>query len=397
MSLILDALRRGQRKSDSEAGESPRTANADAVLATLGYSRTRLAPPLVRRLRVYGLWLVILGLSGWTAWWYLAGSVGGPSFPARQVADARTSPEPALAAQPTAPSGARPPEQAVVDAEVDRAPDEEVSVPVPSVPDAATSLPTGPEPTAPAPSSDQRPDDSMPAELPEDIPDATPPVAAAPERVVGVERPPDAEPEPPPPGGGSPTGTEPDHFELALSYHRAGDFENALLHYRALLGRGEPSAEAHNNLGLLYHERELTNEAEQEFQRAFMIDPGYAKAHNNLGVVRLRQGRNDEAAAEFRTALRLDPANVESIVNLALAQRAAGRGGEARETLLQALIMDAHSAPSHYNLARLYEEAGEISRAIDHFTAFLEYGGVEYALFAIQVQARVADLADQLR
>ena len=59
--------------------------------------------------------------------------------------------------------------------------------------------------------------------------------------------------------------------------------------------------------------------------------------------------------------------------------------------------MDAHSAPSHYNLARLYEEAGEISRAIDHFTAFLEYGRVEYAPLAIQVRDRVADLADQLR
>jgi hypothetical protein len=43
-----------------------------------------------------------------------------------------------------------------------------------------------------------------------------------------------------------------DHFQLALYYQRSGDFENALLQYRAVLQRDELNGEAHNNLGLLY-------------------------------------------------------------------------------------------------------------------------------------------------
>ena len=65
---------------------------------------------------------------------------------------------------------------------------------------------------------------------------------------------------------------------------------------------------------------------------------------------------------------------------------------EARETLLQALTMNGYSAPGHYNLALLYEETGDISRAVDHFESFLEYGRVEYAQLATQVRDRLADL-----
>src|SRR4029079_10477816 len=96
-------------------------------------------------------------------------------------------------------------------------------------------------------------------------------------------------------------------LELALYYHRAGDFANALEHYRALLARNELNAQAHNNLGLLYQERNLLQESARELQRAVLIEPRNAAAHNNLGVTLLMEGRGDEAMAEFRSALAVDP------------------------------------------------------------------------------------------
>ena len=373
MSLILDALRRGQPKPDPEARKSPQvTAYADAVLATLGYSRGK--PPTTLRtwLRAYGLWpiaVVLLGLGVWTAWWYATGNPGGLPAGADRVADARRPP----------PAVSRPGEQPVADAEIAVTPDEQVAATVPDLapppvtasrPAARSVPPAQPSNASVAAVTEPRP---LSGEGPNTVPSAPP----TPEPVVPVERPPV---------------TQPDHFEAALSSQRAGDFESALLHYQALLQSNEFNAKVHNNLGLLYHERGLTYEADQAFQRALAIDPRYAKAHNNLGVARLRQGRNDEAAAAFRTALRLDPTNVESLVNLALALKGAGRVEEARETFLQALTMNGYSAPGHYNLALLYEETGDISRAVDHFESFLEYGRVEYAQLATQVRDRLADL-----
>ena len=372
MSLILDALRRGQPKPDPEARKSPQvTAYADAVLATLGYSRGEPPTTLGTWLRAYGPWavaVVLLGLVGWAAWWSATGNPGGLPAGADRVADARRPP----------PAVSRPGEQPVADAEI-ATPDEQVAATVPDLapppvtasrPAARSVPPAQPSNASVAAVTEPRP---LPGEGPNTVPSAPP----TPEPVVPVERPPV---------------TQPDHFEAALSSQRAGDFEGALLHYRALLESNEFNAKVHNNLGLLYHERGLTYEADQAFQRALAIDPRYAKAHNNLGVARLRQGRNDEAAAAFRTALRLDPTNVESLVNLALALKGAGRVEEARETFLQALAMNGSSAPGHYNLALLYEETGDIFRAVDHFESFLEYGRVEYAQLATQVRDRLADL-----
>ena len=93
---------------------------------------------------------------------------------------------------------------------------------------------------------------------------------------------------------------EVDHFKLAIYYQRIGDFENALVQYRAVLETNELNAEAHNNLGVLYQDKGLYDEAIREFQRATFIDPHYDKAHNNLGVALLKSGKTDAAVSEFR-------------------------------------------------------------------------------------------------
>ena len=91
-------------------------------------------------------------------------------------------------------------------------------------------------------------------------------------------------------------------LELALYYHRAGDFENALQHYRALLQRNELNAQAHNNLGLLYQEKKLLAESARELQRASSSTAQRPRAQQ-LGVTLLLQGGADEAAAQFRSVL----------------------------------------------------------------------------------------------
>ena len=139
-------------------------------------------------------------------------------------------------------------------------------------------------------------------------------------------------------GAAGSVSSDAEHFRLGVYYHRAGDFENALKHYRALLERNELNAEVHNNLGLLYQDKGLMDEAVNEFQRAILIDQRYVKAHNNLGVAFLHLGKLDAADAEFRAALASDPGNVESLVNLALAMKTGGRREEARETLIRGAL-----------------------------------------------------------
>jgi Tfp pilus assembly protein PilF len=181
-------------------------------------------------------------------------------------------------------------------------------------------------------------------------------------------------------------------LELALYYQRAGDFENALHHYRRLLEKNELDAQAHNNLGLLYQSKNLLDESARELQRAVLIDPKNARTHNNYGVTLLAQRRVDEAAAEFRLALTLEPRSVDSLVNLGLAEKQSGHGDAAREMLVRALAIAPRSAEAHYNLALVYDEIHEPARAIDHYRKFVDFAGPEHADRAAAVRARITAL-----
>jgi Flp pilus assembly protein TadD len=185
---------------------------------------------------------------------------------------------------------------------------------------------------------------------------------------------------------------ETDRFKLALYYQRTGDFENALVQYRAVLEVNELNPEAHNNLGLLYQDKGLFEEAIREFRRATFIDPKYITAHNNLGVALLRSGNVDAAVLEFKSIAAIEPRNVEVLTNLALAQRSNGRAEEARETLQRALSIDNRYAAAHYNLALILEENGDLARAIEHYERFLSSAGAEHASLAGEVRARVQTL-----
>ena len=181
-------------------------------------------------------------------------------------------------------------------------------------------------------------------------------------------------------------------LELALYYHRAGDFANALQHYRALLARNELNAQAHNNLGLLYQERNLLQESARELQRAMVIEPRNAGTRNNYGVTLLMLGQVDQAAAEFQTAVFLEPRNVDALVNLSLVQRKAGQLDIAKETLLRVLNIAPRNAAAHYNLAQLYDDTNERARAAEHYRLFLDNAGAEHADRAAAVRARIAAL-----
>ena len=183
-----------------------------------------------------------------------------------------------------------------------------------------------------------------------------------------------------------------DPFQLAVYHHRAGDFEQALLHYKAALQRDEMNLEAHNNLGGLYLSRGLLAEAAREFQRVVAIDPGYGPAHVNLSAAYYKLGRFDAAAGQAREVLRLDPRSVDGFVNLALAQKGAGQHADAQQSLRRALELSPHHPLAHYNLARQYEDAGEAVRAAEHYRQFLQYAGPEHEPHAAEVRARLQSL-----
>ena len=183
-----------------------------------------------------------------------------------------------------------------------------------------------------------------------------------------------------------------DSFRRAMMYQRLGDFENALINYRQVLQRDDLNVEAHNNLGLLYRDKDLFDDAVRHFQRAIAINPSYARARNNLGVVYLNQRKLETAATQFHAALAIDPKNVESLVNLSTVEKESGRRDQARAWLTRALDADPRNAEGHYNFGLLEDEAGNRAQAAAHYRAFLQYGAANHASVVGDVRARLQKL-----
>lgn len=331
MSLILDALRKGSRAG--RFAPAADAAHADSVLATLGYGPTPPAKAVgSRAIALLGM-VMVVALAAWWFWPMVSPPNSG------------------------SPTGVT---QAVGPVSVPRA-----------VPWTSERRP--PAATAPTTLPVVSTRDEFPAEV-----DVRPVLSHR--RSHGDE------------GEAAVTKASASDFRLAIYYHRAGDFDRAQSHYRAVLARYELNPEAHNNLGLLYQEKGLLDESVHEFQRATFINPRYGRAHCNLGVTLMRQGKLDLARAEFELAASLDPRDTDARVNLALVQSANREPEAARATLLNALAIDPSSAAAHYNLGLLYDQAGETSRALEHYRAFLGNAGMEHASLAASVKARVEEL-----
>ncbi len=362
MSQLFDSLRRGRHPQARPV--PPRTSHGDAVLATLGYAPVRRGARSSTLLRAVAVIVAIAAI--WTGWrvYYQPGSEIAARL--RPPASRRNTPasRPAPAATPKPVASA-------------------------TAPGPAFQLPpVGPQTSGPQTSGPIAPPSAVVTPPMKSSAPAVTARAARPPAALSVARPAPAES----PAAAAPAAA-PNDLDLALYYHRAGDFENALQHYRALLQKNELNAQAHNNLGLLYQEKNLLQESARELQRAVLIEPRNAGAHNNYGVTLLLQGKPDEAAAEFRVVLALDARNIDAMVNLALAERSQNQLDLAKETLLRALTVAPRNAAAHYNLAQLYDQTHEAASAVAHYRRFLETAGPEHAGRAAAVRARLSELS----
>ena len=151
------------------------------------------------------------------------------------------------------------------------------------------------------------------------------------------------------------------------------------------LALDETVAEAHASLGAVYSFSLLWAPAEQEYQRALELNPGYATAHQwyalNLSIL----GRHEEAVAEATRALSLDP--LSPTQNAFRGQRLyfAGDYAAAVDQLKHAVELDPNFSHTHDMLGRTYLEQGQYAAAVNELkeTSRLEghvSGDLGYAL-----------------
>ncbi|HTY19451.1 MAG TPA: tetratricopeptide repeat protein [Myxococcota bacterium] len=110
----------------------------------------------------------------------------------------------------------------------------------------------------------------------------------------------------------------------------------------------------------------------EAYRRAIEADPDFADAHCNLGTIYHQQERPEEAAACYRRALACDPKHVEANLNLASLFEEQGRNEAALAHYKAALRVDPLRGDAQLSTALLYEKLGLRRRARDHWRRYLQ-------------------------
>jgi tetratricopeptide (TPR) repeat protein len=117
-------------------------------------------------------------------------------------------------------------------------------------------------------------------------------------------------------------------INYAAQMIKLGRFEEAIYELNEVLRRDPQSAEAMNNLAMIYTFQGRYDDAEKLYFSAIRIAPKSEKgegiaasAHNNLGVIMVKKGAFNEAVIQFEKAIKINPDFKEAKENLDIIER----------------------------------------------------------------------------
>jgi regulator of sirC expression with transglutaminase-like and TPR domain len=114
-------------------------------------------------------------------------------------------------------------------------------------------------------------------------------------------------------------------------------------------------AQIHNNLGVIYSERQEFDRARLEYETALHLDGRMPAAWYNSGKDLQQKGQLEKAVRAFSKALHLHPNDTWALNNRAMAYRDLGRPSKARHDLEEALRIEPGFEQARSNLVALPE------------------------------------------
>ncbi len=159
-------------------------------------------------------------------------------------------------------------------------------------------------------------------------------------------------------------------FTYGIAFIQNDYPDAALTCFQASLTRNPDYAPAHYNIGTIYLNKQMLQQAKASLERAVAIDPQDADALTNLGVVAGKQGDYSAAYQYFESALRVKPNHLLALQNIVMIDRGNGDIDKAIQAIQNALAVDPNEPEFHFALGMLlagqnkFEDArAELTRA----------------------------------
>jgi len=157
------------------------------------------------------------------------------------------------------------------------------------------------------------------------------------------------------------------HYNLGVVFKDQDVLDEAAECFRKALSLTQNFPEAHSNFGVVLKKQGMLYEAIVCLQKAIHLKPDYTEAHYNLGNVLKELGRFEEAAECFRKTLSLTQNSPEAHNNLGVVLREQGNLCEAAECLQKALRLRPDYAEAHNNLGNVLKDQNGLDEAAECF------------------------------
>ncbi len=162
---------------------------------------------------------------------------------------------------------------------------------------------------------------------------------------------------------------------LGLKQKLLGQQEKALKSLNQAVALGKDYAAALNDLGELYEEMDLEEEAITVYKKAIECNQKNASsaACNRLGKIYNRQGKYDNAMAVYNQAIRLNSRNVHVFYNsIGSVYSEQGKYDAAINAYQQAIELEPENTYAHNGLGNIYRWQGNHNAAISTYEKVIE-------------------------
>lgn len=156
--------------------------------------------------------------------------------------------------------------------------------------------------------------------------------------------------------------------------YEQGQFAQAISTFQKAVNANPRNPDAYYNMASTYYylgkqqnNATWTQQAEQLYRRALVIDPNHTDAHRGLAAVLVESGRSGEAFQMLQAWQARAPFSAEPLIELARLQSEFGNRSNAMQTLANALNVDSNNPRALKAMGLMREQSGEYQLALDNY------------------------------
>ncbi|MBI4689893.1 MAG: tetratricopeptide repeat protein [Nitrospirae bacterium] len=157
------------------------------------------------------------------------------------------------------------------------------------------------------------------------------------------------------------------HNNLGVFYNKKGLTDKAIEQLGTVLRLRPNYVDAYNSLGIIYNNKGLINRAMEYLEIALRLRPDNPETHYNLGIVYTAQRLTDEAIKHLEIAIRLKPYYPKAHNNLGIAYWGKGLLDKASNEFQTAIMFEPDYPEAHNNLGNIYYAQGLLDAAIQEY------------------------------